>query len=504
MLKTPTPYQHELEMVTLEQLVPKDHLLRLIDRHIEFNFIRDKTAHLYCADNGRPALDPVTLFKMLFIGYLFGIRSERQLVREIEVNVAYRWFLGLRLTDKVADASTLSQNRRRRFAGTDIEQVIFDTIVEQAIGHGLIGGRVFYTDSTHLKASANKNNYEFHQVDQKPAHYLAELNAAVEEDRIAHDKKPLKPQKRLPPATENDAPEQKEVKISPVDPDAGYMVRDGKPTGFFYLDHRTVDGVHALITDTHVTPANVHDSVPYLDRLDRMRQRFGFDVAVTGLDAGYSTPFICKGLIERGIFGVIGYRRPSHKEGYFYKRQYQYDADQDVYVCPNGEQLTYRTTNRLGYREYVSQVSQCAHCPNKAQCTQSANGMKVVTRHVWQHFKESIDANRLSDKGKELYKRRKETVERSFADAKELHGHRYARFRGVAKVKAQALLAAACQNMKKMARLLEEALRLLFKPFFWVENLPLGLPVPFTGLRVANAALTDLSTHHFQTRSWRM
>ena len=119
-------------MVTLEELVPADHLLRLIDRHIPFDFIRDATAHLYCADNGRPAVDPVQLFKMLFIGYLFGIRSERQLVREIQVNVAYRWFLGLGLTDRVIDASTFSQNRRRRFSGSDIEQTIFDHIVETA------------------------------------------------------------------------------------------------------------------------------------------------------------------------------------------------------------------------------------------------------------------------------------------------------------------------------------------------------------------------------------
>ena len=125
--------QTELEMVTLDQLVPRDHLLRLIDTHIRFDFIREKCEGLYCANNGRPAIDPVVLFKMLFIGYLFGVRSERRLVREIEVNVAYRWFLGLRLTDKVPDASTLSQNRRRRFAGTGIEQEIFDTIVEQAI-----------------------------------------------------------------------------------------------------------------------------------------------------------------------------------------------------------------------------------------------------------------------------------------------------------------------------------------------------------------------------------
>lgn len=458
MLKTPAPFQHELEMVTLEQLVPKDHLLRSIDRHITFDFIRERTAHLYCADNGRPALDPVILFKMLFIGYLFGVRSERQLMREIEVNVAYRWFLGLRLTDKVADASTLSQNRRRRFAGTDIEQAIFDEIVEQAIGHGLIGGRVFYSDSTHLKASANKKNADVHLVDEKPLHYLAELNAAVEADRLEQGKKPL------PPHDDSDGPAQKDSKISRVDPDAGYMVRDGKPTGFFYLDHRTVDGLHSLITDTHVTPANVHDSVPYLERLDRMRERFSFDVAVAGLDAGYLTPHICKGLIERGIYGVIGYRRPNHKEGYFYKREYVYNAERDGYVCPNGEFLTYRTTNRMGYREYASQAIQCVGCPSKAQCTQSRSGVKQVTRHVWQDYKERVDANRLTDKGKELYKRRKETVERSFADAKELHGHRYARFRGLNKVKAQALLAAACQNMKKMALLLERALRLFFYP----------------------------------------
>lgn len=441
-------------MVTLEELVPADHLLRLIDRYIRFDFIREKTAHLYCADNGRPALDPVRLFKMLFIGYLFGIRSERQLMREIEVNVAYRWFLGLRLTDKVPDASTLSQNRRRRFAGTDIEQQIFDAIVEQAIEHCLIGGRVFYSDSTHLKASANKNRHDLHQVTQTPAAYLTELEAAIEKDREVHGKKPL-PEKEATSAL-------KEIKVSRTDPDSGYMVRDGKPTGFFYLDHRTVDGAHSLITDIHVTPANLHDSVPYLGRLDRMRERFGFDVGAVGLDAGYFTPAICKGLVERDIYGVIGYRRPNHRDGYFYKREYAYDPARNGYVCPASEFLPYRTTNRLGYREYASSSSQCAQCPMRGQCTQSAAGVKVITRHVWDEFKEAVAAHRLTDKGKALYKRRKETVERSFADAKELHGHRYARFRGLAKVRAQCLLAGACQNMKKIARLLARALCALF------------------------------------------
>jgi transposase len=313
MLKPTHPKQCELEMVTIEELVPQGHLLRLIDQHIDFDFIRVKTQHLYCSDNGRPAVDPVVLFKMLFIGYLYGIRSERRLIQEIQVNVAYRWFIGLSLTQRVIDASTFSQNRRRRYAGTDIEQDIFDGIVEQAIKHGLIGGEVLYTDSTHLKASANKNRFVAAQVEQKPSEYLERLEAAVSADRAAHGKEPLK--------TKEPDVQTKEIKRSWADPDAGYMTREGKPQGFFYLDHRTVDGKHALITDTHVTPGNVHDSQPYLGRLDRIKERFELNPIAVGLDAGYYTPMICHGLEERGVYGVIGYRRPNHHEGYMYKRQ---------------------------------------------------------------------------------------------------------------------------------------------------------------------------------------
>src|SRR6201746_1889296 len=108
MLRKPTPQQTAFEMVSLEGLVPKETLLRKIEALIVFSFIHDRVAGLYCPDNGRPPLDPTLMFKALFLGYLFGVRSERQWVRAIEVNVAYRWFLGLRLTDAVFEASTLS------------------------------------------------------------------------------------------------------------------------------------------------------------------------------------------------------------------------------------------------------------------------------------------------------------------------------------------------------------------------------------------------------------
>lgn len=443
MLKKPSPEQTEFEMVTLDSLVPADHLLRKIDSVIDFSFIHERVADLYCADNGRPALDPVRIFKALFIGYLFGVRSERQLVREIEVNVAYRWFLRLKLTDKVFDASTLSQNRRRRYRDASVAQDIFDGIVEQALAHGLVEGSVLYTDSTHLKANANKNKWDKEVIAKSRSSYWEDLDLAIEEDRAAHGKKPLKENERR--AVE------KETKVSSTDPDAGYMVREGKPKGFFYLDYRTVDGKLGIITDSHTTAANVHDSIPYLDRLDRQRKRFDLRVQAVGLDAGYATAAIAKGLEERDILGVTGYRRPSHRKGYLPKRKYLYEKDLDGYRCPNGQLLTYATTDRNGYRHYKSDPQKCRNCPLLASCTANANNQKTVTRHVWQDARERVDAHRLSDWGKALYKRRQETVERSFADAKQLHGHRYARFRGLTAVKVQCLLAAAAQNIKKIA-----------------------------------------------------
>ncbi|MUK90835.1 IS5/IS1182 family transposase, partial [Ornithinibacillus sp. L9] len=157
--------QNEVEFVSIEDLVPQDHLLRKIDKHIDFSFIIEKVKPYYCEDNGRPSLDPLVLFKMMFIGYFFGIRSERQLEKEVQLNVAYRWFLGLRLTDPVPDHTTISWNRRKRFKDTNIFQEIFDEIVLQAINHKMVGGRVLFTDSTHLKANANKHKFSREEVE---------------------------------------------------------------------------------------------------------------------------------------------------------------------------------------------------------------------------------------------------------------------------------------------------------------------------------------------------
>lgn len=180
------------EFVSIDSLVPQDHILRKVDKYIDFSFIDDLVKDLYCHDNGRPAVDPKVLFKMLLLGYLFGIRSERQIVREVQVNVAYRWFLGYGLSDKIIDASTISQNRIRRFNGTDIFQQVFDNIVLQAIEHKLVSGKVLYTDSTHLKANANKRKFIEKEVEKSVKNYVLDLDKDIEEDRELHGKKPLK------------------------------------------------------------------------------------------------------------------------------------------------------------------------------------------------------------------------------------------------------------------------------------------------------------------------
>src|SRR5260221_10388945 len=233
MVKKPAAEQTAIEMVTLDSLVPRAHLPRKIEAVIDFSFIHDRVSGLYCPDNGRPPLDPTLMFKALFLGYLFGVCSERQLMREIEVNVAYRWFLRLKLTDPVFDASTLCQNPQRRFNDTSVAQDIFDAIVEQATRHGLVDGTVLYMDSTHLKANANKGKFDKAVLTKSRSNYWDDLDAAIEADRAAHGKKPLK-------STEREAVE-KETKVSRTHPGSGYMGREGKPKGFLYLDHPTVD-----------------------------------------------------------------------------------------------------------------------------------------------------------------------------------------------------------------------------------------------------------------------
>lgn len=443
------PIQNEMEFISIDLLVPEDHILRKISKHIDFSFINERTKHLYSATRGRPAIPPVVLFKAIFIGYLFGIRSERELVRQIQVNIAYRWFLGYKLTDKIFDDSTLSQNRRRRFNASTIYQEIFDEIVHLAISKNLVTGETLYTDSTHLRANANNNKYTKEVVSETTRAYIKGLEEAIEEARKERWKKPFDKDENKPSKT-------KEIRKSKIDPDSGYMRRERKPEGFYYLDHRTTDGKYAIITDTTVTSGNVHDSVPYLSILDNQISRYGFKVKEVGLDSGYNSIIIHKGLEDRNILGITGRKSQRRAKELLLRKEYKYDKRRDVYICPKGEELKLSTIDRNGHKIYKSKSTVCAQCDKLGVCTKNKKCEKVINRHIFDEVNERAELNRRSQRGREIYKRRKETVERSFADAKQLHGHRYAKFRGLAKVAMQCLLCAAVQNMKKISLILDK------------------------------------------------
>lgn len=232
------------------------------------------------------------------------------------------------------------------------------------------------------------------------------------------------------------------------------MVRDTKPKGFFYLDHRTVDSKYNIITDVYVTAGNVNDVDPYLSRLDRQIERFGFNVKYVSLDAGYFTNPICKGIVDRKITPVIAYRLGPHVKGKYTKNKFTYIKEWDVYACPGKQFLTYKTTTREGYKEYVCNEETCNLCPKKHLCLSDKIKFRTIRRHVWEEYKDLNMSFIKTDKGKRIYKRRKETIERSFADTKNWHGLRYCRMRGISKVSEQCLLTAAVQNMKKIARVL--------------------------------------------------
>ena len=179
MLRDKAPTQFELEFVCINELVPADHLLRKIDKTIDFEIIHELVKDLYCPDNGRPALDPTLMFNLQFLGYLYGVRSERQLIREVRVNAAYWWFLELNLTDKISDASILTQNRRHRFQYSDVYQQIFDEIVFQAMKRKLVSGKTLYTDSTHLKVNANKNKWVRAKAQNATRECMEDLEEAI-------------------------------------------------------------------------------------------------------------------------------------------------------------------------------------------------------------------------------------------------------------------------------------------------------------------------------------
>lgn len=455
----------QMQMFCMEDLIPEDHLLRLIDKAIDWNFIYDLVEDKYCHDNGRPSMDPVMLIKIPFIQYLYGIRSMRQTIKEIEVNVAYRWFLGLDMLDKVPHFSTFGKNYSRRFKDTDLFEQIFSHILGECYKFRLVDPTEVFVDATHVKARANGHKMRKRIAKQEALFYEDMLKKEINEDRAAHGKKPLKDKDDdNTPSSGNGSSKEKEIKESTTDPDSGWFHKGEHKEVFAYAVETACDK-HGWILGYTISPGNLHDSRTFKGLYDKIS-----DIGINTLiaDAGYKTPAIAKLLLDDGIKPLFPYKSPMTKDGFFKKSDFVYDEYYDYVICPNDQHLEYSTTNRDGYREYKSNGHICKGCPYLSQCTNSQNHVKVFTRHIWEDYMETCEDIRHTLGMKDLYKKRKETIERLFGTAKENHGFRYTQMYGKARMEMKVGMTFACLNLKKLARILNKRgiINSPNKPFF--------------------------------------
>ncbi len=447
--------RQQYQMLCIEDMVPEDHILRKIDRAIEWDYIYDLVEDKYCLDNGRPSIDPVILIKIAFIQFLFGIKSMRQTIKDIEVNVAYRWFLGLDLTDKVPHFSTYGKNYTRRFEGTDIFEQIFARILEECVKYNLVDYTEVFVDATHIKACANNKKKITKIVQEEAMFYEEELKKEIENDRKEHGKKPLKEKKN----NDNDDDESsssggetKETKESTTDPESGWFHKGEHKQVFAYAVETACDK-NGWVLGYTVNKGNEHDSRTFKGLYDKLNTKETEKIIA---DAGYKTPPIAKMLIDDGIEPIMPYTRPKTKEGFFPKYEFVYDEHYDCYLCPNNQILKYSTTNRDGYREYKSNSKICKSCPYLSKCTSSKDYVKVVTQHIWAAYIEQVEELRHDLDNQEIYKKRKETIERIFGTAKEHHGFRYTTMKGKARMEMKVGLTYACLNLKKLAMMIDK------------------------------------------------
>ena len=453
--------REQVEFVVIDELVPKEHLLRKIDAAVDFERVYEMVEPLYSEDNGRPSVDPVVLFKMVLIQHLYGLPSLRRTAGEVRLNVAYRWFLGYTLQEETPHFSTVSYNFRHRFTEETVNQV-FAWILGEVADAGYLSPKAVFIDGTHIKANANTKKQVKEQIPAASKLYAEELMEEVNADREAHGKKPFDDDND-PPASHGKrrnntskkklARRKKEktrtVTKSVTDPDCGLFVKGEHKRQFAYEAHTACDK-NGFVLETVVTPGNVHDSVAFDEVYDKVTERFP-ETEVVVADAAYKTPHICKKVFGDGRVLSTAYKRPQTMKGGHEWWKYVYDEFYDCLICPEYQPLKYSTTNRDGYREYKSDPEVCADCPSRERCTHSKDCIKTVQRHIWKDYEELADDARYTPEYQKLYKKRKETIERVFADAKEKHAMRYTQYRGLAQVTKWVKLKFAAMNLKKLA-----------------------------------------------------
>src|SRR5262250_3211328 len=426
----------------LEDQVPEDHLLRLIDKHVSFSFVREQLKDSY-SETGRPSIDPELLLRILLIGYLYGITSERKLVEELRMHLAWRWFTGLSLDQEIPHHSTFSKNRHGRFQESKLFEQLFEQIVQQCVEVGLVQGKHLSVDGSFVEANAAKESRIPREQLVEAAHghhtvrqYLQE----VEEQNSVEE-----------PVHEQD-------QVSTTDPDSTYATKGGTPARLGYYDNYLVDHQSCVIVGVPATAARMsQETMAAQDMLAGFAHWQGQEAESVAADATYGNGEFLQWLLDRGITPYMRTRDSALRKnnpGYGPDR-FTYQPESNTYRCPAGEQLNYVGLNvRNRAHAYSGSAKGCGACSQKAQCTTGRYKYLAIPIHesARQRARELANTPEFSKA-----QRQRKKVEALFAQLKNQIGLRRLRLRRMKFVREQFFLAAAAQNIKRLVRFLSQA-----------------------------------------------
>lgn len=461
-------------VVSLEQLVPAEHFYRYLERELDLSFVRDWVKECY-ASNGRPSIDPVVFFKLELILFFEGLRSERQLIEIASVNLAHRWYVGYNLDEPLPDHSSLTRVRQR--FGVDVFRRFFEHVVDLCNEAGLIWGKELLVDATKVRANASMDSLlprlaevvDDHLVelfgDQRvPAEPVMEEDAAPlllhPEGRAGtHVEHPgeerrwdvlkesrLDPERSLSPGYERLSSR----KISRTDQDATPMAVRYGGTALGYQDHYLVDGGKArIILHALITPGDVMENQPFVDQLRRTMFRYRLRPRRVVGDTTYGTTDNIRALEDDGIRAFMPLPEWEKSSSYFRLSEFVYDAERDIYVCPQGQTLSPGWVDEQGERiQYHAPSAICAACPVRDRCTSHQRG-RLIYRSFHASYLERVRGYHATPAFQKAMRKRSVWVEPLFAEAKQWHGLAKFRLRGLANVNIEGLLIATGQNLKR-------------------------------------------------------
>ena len=425
----------------LEDQVPEHPLLRLIDKHISFEFVRQQLKDSY-SETGRPSIDPELLLRILLIGYLYGITSERKLVEELRMHLAWRWFTGLGFDEEIPHHSTFSKNRHGRFQESKLFEQLFEQIVRQCVEVGLVEGQHLSVDGSFVEANAAKESRipreqlaEAAQVHQTVRQYLRE----VEEQNPVEE-----------PVHEQD-------RVSTTDPDSTYATKGGTPARLGYYDNYLVDNDSCVIVGVQATAARMsQETVAAEAMLTRFAAWQGRAPESVAADTTYGNGEFLQWLADRGITPYMRTRDSIHRKRslFFGPERFTYEPEHNRYICPAGQPLNYggRVYRNRAFN-YIGTRKRCAACALKAQCTSAP--FRSLNIHQQEPARQRARELANTPEFARAQRQRKK-VEALFAELKNQIGLRRLRLRRLKFVREQFFLAAVAQNIKRLVRFLSQ------------------------------------------------